>query len=97
MIAYSCRQIIHQGTVKDGPATVKVTNALDQSAINGNKGTLRINICHDRSNEGIVDVREVTGEDRNHGPYIIQMNPHVHCKKSFINIRHIFGISVESL
>lgn len=36
---YRGRQVIHQTAIEDSPAPVKVTDAFDKAAVDGNKGT----------------------------------------------------------
>jgi hypothetical protein len=70
---YRSREVVHEATIKDGPATIEITDPFDQAAVDGNKSALRVDVGHNGPDKRVINVRKVSREDRHHGPDVVEM------------------------
>ena len=73
-----CGGVVHETAVKDCPAAVKVGDALDDAARDGDVGLFGVDVGDDGADEGLVDVGHVLCEEGHGGFDVVEVDAEVH-------------------
>lgn len=70
-------EVVHEPRVENGPGAVELGLLLDDAAVDGDEGALRVDVGDDGADEGVVDVGEVFREEGDGGADVVEVDAEV--------------------